>query len=68
MVHGSGANSSKDRRIGFVIRYLNPDVMQEVASADYAILVRGADRRKTLLIIANQQICFLIPKLLFTKR
>jgi ectoine hydroxylase-related dioxygenase (phytanoyl-CoA dioxygenase family) len=31
MIHGSGPNSSEDRRIGFVIRYVSPDVMQEVA-------------------------------------
>ena len=43
-IHGSGPNSSDDRRIGFVIRYVNPTVMQEVAQKDYAMLVRGADR------------------------
>ena len=49
MIHGSGPNSSNDRRIGFVIRYLTPDVMQEVADVDYAILVRGADREKNFI-------------------
>ena len=43
-IHGSGPNSSDDRRIGFVIRYVNPKVMQEVAQKDYAMLVRGVDR------------------------
>ena len=49
MIHGSGPNSSFDRRIGFVIRYLSPDVIQEVADVDYAILVRGADRKKNFI-------------------
>jgi ectoine hydroxylase-related dioxygenase (phytanoyl-CoA dioxygenase family) len=46
MIHGSGPNSSEDRRIGFVIRYVSPEVMQEVAQKDYAMLVRGADRAR----------------------
>ena len=43
-IHGSGPNSSDDRRIGFVVRYIRPDVAQEVGDTDYAMLVRGADR------------------------
>ncbi len=46
MIHGSGPNRSDDRRIGFVIRYVSPDVMQEVAAEDYAMLVRGADKKR----------------------
>jgi len=42
-IHGSGPNISDDRRIGLVIRYVTPDVMQEVADHDYATLVRGRD-------------------------
>lgn len=43
-IHGSGPNTSDDRRIACVIRYINPDVAQEVGEKDYAMLVRGADR------------------------
>ena len=44
MVHGSGPNSSSDRRIGVAIRYLNPKAKQLVAKRDYAMVVKGADR------------------------
>lgn len=43
-IHGSGPNRADDRRIGFVVRYIRPDVAQEVGDIDYAMLVRGADR------------------------
>ncbi len=42
-IHGSGPNSSDDRRIGLAIRYLNPKAQQQVADKDYAMLVRGTD-------------------------
>lgn len=43
-VHGSGPNASDDRRIGAVVRYCSPQIAQQVADKDYAILARGADR------------------------
>ncbi|MDU8927072.1 phytanoyl-CoA dioxygenase family protein [Alisedimentitalea sp. MJ-SS2] len=43
-IHGSGPNSSDDRRIGFAIRYINPNAKQLRASRDYAMLARGVDR------------------------
>lgn len=43
-IHGSGPNRSDDRRIGFAIRYLNPNARQLVADRDYAMMARGADR------------------------
>ncbi len=42
-IHGSGPNTSDDRRIGFAIRYLNPDARQLVADKDYAMMARGVD-------------------------
>lgn len=42
-IHGSGPNQSDDRRIGFAIRYLNPNVRQQVADKEYAMLVRGKE-------------------------
>jgi phytanoyl-CoA hydroxylase len=44
-IHGSGPNTTDDRRIAFVVRYVSPDVAQEVGEKDYAMLVRGADRK-----------------------
>jgi non-haem Fe2+, alpha-ketoglutarate-dependent halogenase len=43
LVHGSPPNTSNDRRIGFAIRYV-PTSVSQVAGADSATLVRGADR------------------------
>ncbi len=43
-VHGSGPNTSDDRRIGAVIRYCSPQIAQQVADKDYAILAQGVDR------------------------
>jgi len=44
LVHGSAANPSGERRIGFAIRYIPTDVSQTVRGGDSASLVRGADR------------------------
>lgn len=52
MIHGSGPNVSDDRRIACAIRYMRPDVRQQVASADYAMLVRGADRAGNFIHVA----------------
>ncbi|HEX9408717.1 MAG TPA: phytanoyl-CoA dioxygenase family protein [Methylomirabilota bacterium] len=43
MVHGSGANPSADRRIGFAIRYIPTRISQTGGPRDSATLVRGAD-------------------------
>jgi non-haem Fe2+, alpha-ketoglutarate-dependent halogenase len=43
MVHGSGANPSDDRRIGFAIRYVPTRVRQTAGPRDSATLVRGTD-------------------------
>ena len=42
LVHGSPANPSNDRRIGFAIRYI-PTSVAQVAGRDSATLVRGRD-------------------------
>ena len=42
LVHGSPANPSADRRIGFAIRYI-PTSVAQVAGRDSATLVRGND-------------------------
>jgi non-heme Fe2+,alpha-ketoglutarate-dependent halogenase len=43
LIHGSGANRSDDRRIGFAVRYLPTYVRQVVGEKDSALLVRGED-------------------------
>lgn len=43
LVHGSGPNHSTAPRIGLAIRYISPDVIQEGASRDIAVLARGKD-------------------------
>jgi hypothetical protein len=43
MVHGSPANRSSDRRIGFAIRYIPTHVRQIAGGEDGAMLVRGVD-------------------------
>lgn len=43
IVHGSGANPSDDRRIGFAIRYIPTRVRQLAGPRDSATLVRGDD-------------------------
>src|SRR5258708_14271543 len=42
LVHGSPPNASSDRRIGFAIPYI-PTSVSQIAGADSAPLVRGAD-------------------------
>jgi chlorinating enzyme len=44
LVHGSGPNRSRDRRIGFAIRYMPTRVAQVAGPRDSATLVRGEDR------------------------
>lgn len=43
LVHGSGPNTTGDRRIGYAIRYIPPHVRQ-LKVRDSAMLVRGRDR------------------------
>ncbi len=43
LIHGSNANRSNDRRIGFAIRYVPAYVRQIVGEKDSAVLVRGVD-------------------------
>ena len=43
MVHGSPANRSDDRRVGFAIRYVPTYVRQIAGDGDSAMLVRGVD-------------------------
>ncbi|WP_298842759.1 phytanoyl-CoA dioxygenase family protein [uncultured Roseobacter sp.] len=44
MIHGSGPNTTDDRRIAAVVRYCTPAIKQQVGARDYAVLARGQDR------------------------
>jgi hypothetical protein len=45
LVHGSPPNPSRDRRIGFAIRYI-PTTVAQIAGEDSATLVRGVDTHR----------------------
>ena len=55
MFHASGPNTSDDRRIGVAIRYITPDVRQQVADTDYAMLVRGIDAARNFAMVSPPQ-------------
>ncbi|MEM0922201.1 MAG: phytanoyl-CoA dioxygenase family protein [Pseudomonadota bacterium] len=44
LFHSSGPNTSADRRIGFVMRFIRPDTPSTGKGLDYAMLMRGCDR------------------------
>lgn len=50
-IHGSGPNRSNDRRIALVVRYIRPDMAQQVGDKDYAMLARGEDRHGNFIHI-----------------
>ena len=54
MIHGSGPNVTDDRRIAVAIRYCTPQIAQQVAQKDYAILARGADRTGNFINFINK--------------
>ncbi|MFT5168672.1 MAG: non-heme Fe2+,alpha-ketoglutarate-dependent halogenase [Saprospiraceae bacterium] len=43
IIHGSNPNSTENKRIGFAIRYITPDVCQKLTHYD-VVLVRGEDQ------------------------
>ncbi|HMV67009.1 MAG TPA: phytanoyl-CoA dioxygenase family protein [Myxococcota bacterium] len=45
IAHASGPNRSDARRIGFVVRFMSPDIQPETAESGAATVVRGSDRR-----------------------
>ncbi len=51
MFHGSGPNTTDQRRVGVAIRYLTPAVGQRVGPTDYAMQVRGVNRSGNLKAI-----------------
>lgn len=58
IIHGSGPNTSDDRRIAAVVRYIRPDMAQQVADKDYVIMGRGADRHGNFVHFAPPDTMF----------
>lgn len=44
LAHASGPNTSSGRRVGFVVRYMSPQITPATAESGVATLVRGSDR------------------------
>jgi non-heme Fe2+,alpha-ketoglutarate-dependent halogenase len=44
VAHASNPNRSNDSRVGIAIRYVSPNVRQQLIEKDSATLVRGVDR------------------------
>jgi non-heme Fe2+,alpha-ketoglutarate-dependent halogenase len=44
LLHASGPNRSDERRIGYTMNFIRPDMAQLVAKRDFAMLMRGEDR------------------------
>lgn len=57
-IHGSGPNRSDDRRIALVIRYIRPDMRQQVGEKDYAMLARGQDTHGNFITIPEPEADF----------
>lgn len=58
MFHYSGPNTSHDRRIGCVIRYVTPEIRQLVGKRDYAMLMRGIDAKQNWINVAPPMVDF----------
>ena len=52
LFHASGPNTTDDRRIGLVMRFIRPDTPSTGSGRDYAMLMRGVDRVGTRNVIA----------------
>ncbi|MEM8791731.1 MAG: phytanoyl-CoA dioxygenase family protein [Pseudomonadota bacterium] len=51
LFHASGPNTTEDRRIGCVMRFIRPDTPVAVGERDYAVLMRGCDRTRGRITI-----------------
>ena len=52
MLHRSGPNTTRDRRVSLVIRYVTPAQRKAVGPRDYAMVVRGVNRTAHMASIA----------------
>ncbi len=44
LFHGSGPNTTDDRRIGLVLRFIRPDTPSDGKGKDFGVMMRGVDR------------------------
>ena len=57
-IHGSGPNTTDDRRIACVVRYIRPDIAQQVGGKDYAMHARGNDRHGNFIPVPVPTVAF----------
>jgi len=57
-IHGSNPNTSDDRRIGFAVRYINPDAQQQSVDREYAMMARGVDTSRAFIHYAPPESLF----------
>lgn len=62
-IHGSKQNRTNDRRIGFAIRYINPDAIQLGQHREYAMMARGIDNSTSFKHYAPPSTPFAEPNL-----
>lgn len=48
MVHGSGANTTRAPRLGFVVRFMSPKITQAIAESGQAVLLQGRNHPANL--------------------
>jgi len=62
-IHGSKENRTNDRRIGFAVRYINPDAVQLGNHREYAMMARGIDTTANFKHYAPPSTSFAEPNL-----
>ena len=62
-IHGSQENRTDDRRIGFAIRYINPEAIQLSKRREYAMMARGIDTTTSFQHYAPPSASFAEPNL-----
>ncbi|MEM9370013.1 MAG: phytanoyl-CoA dioxygenase family protein [Pseudomonadota bacterium] len=55
LFHASGPNTTDDRRIGCVMRFIRPDTPVTSNDKDYAVLMRGCDRSRNRIPMVPPQ-------------
>jgi len=62
-IHGSKENRTNDRRIGFAIRYINPEAVQLGDHREYTMMARGIDNSSSFKHYAPPSTSFAEPNL-----
>ena len=62
LAHRSLNNQTDVRRVGYVLRYMSPDITQETAQAGAAMLARGRDRTRKFSLKPNFPVTWDVDK------